>query len=264
MNLELITKQVTNTCRSVSTYIRNELKNLKAKDVKSKGVHDFVTYVDKASEKKLIKDLKRILPSAGIIAEENQGYRKSNLYNWVIDPLDGTTNFIHGVPLFSISIALMEGDEVISGVVSEVNLHEYFYAWKQGGAFMNGHPIYVSTAEKLNDSLMATGFPYHDFDRLDPYLEVLKHLMQNSHGVRRLGSAAVDLAYVACGRYDGFYEYGLNSWDVAAGAILVKEAGGMVSDFSGSGKFVFGREIVACNQGINAEFLELIKQEFKG
>jgi myo-inositol-1(or 4)-monophosphatase len=157
----------------------------------------------------------------------------------------------------------MEGDEVISGVVSEVNLHEYFYAWKGGGTFMNGHPIRVSQADKLDDSLIATGFPYHDFDRLDPYLEVLKYLMRNSHGVRRLGSAAVDLAYVASGRYDGFYEYGLNSWDVAAGAILVKEAGGLVTDFSGSDKFVFGREIIACNQGISAEFLELIKQNFQ-
>ena len=263
MNLELITKQVANTCRSVSTYIRNEVKNLNASDVQSKGVHDFVTYVDKTAEKKLIKDLRRILPSAGIIAEENQEYKRSNSYNWVIDPLDGTTNFIHGVPLFSISIALMQGDEVVSGVISEVNLHEYFYAWKDGGAFMNGHPIHVSQTEKLNDSLLATGFPYHDFDRLDPYIEVLKYLMRNSHGVRRLGSAAIDLAYVACGRFDGFYEYGLNSWDVAAGSILVREAGGMVSDFSANDKFVFGREILATNQNIGAEFLNIIKQKFQ-
>ncbi len=262
MNLELITKQVTNTCRSVCTYIRNEVKNLEVSDVHSKGVHDFVTYVDKTSEKKLIKDLRRILPSAGIITEENRNHKKSDLYNWVIDPLDGTTNFIHGVPLFSISIALMQGDEVVSGVVSEVNLHEYFYAWKDGGTFMNGHPIRVSQTDKLNDSLMATGFPYHDFDRLDPYIEVLKYLMRNTHGVRRLGSAAVDLAYVSCGRYDGFYEYGLNSWDVAAGSILVKEAGGMVSDFSANDKFVFGREIVATNKGINEEFQEIIKRYF--
>ena len=262
MNLELITKQVTNTCRSLSTYVRNELKNLEASDVKSKGLHDFVTYVDKTSEKKLVKDLRRILPSAGIIAEENQSYRKSQLYNWVIDPLDGTTNFIHGVPIFSISIALMKGDEVVSGVVSEVNLHEYFYAWKDGGAFMNGHPIQVSKADKLTDSLLATGFPYHDFDRLDQYIEVLKYLMRNSRGVRRLGSAAVDLAYVAAGRFDGFYEYGLNSWDVAAGVILVKEAGGNVCDFSGNGNFIFGREILATNPGVYNEFLELIKQNF--
>jgi myo-inositol-1(or 4)-monophosphatase len=263
MNLELITKQVANTCRSVSTYIRNELKNLKVSDIHSKGVHDFVTYVDKTSEKKLIRDLRRILPTAGIIAEENHGYKKSDLYNWIIDPLDGTTNFIHGVPMFAISIALMKGGEVVSGVVSEINLHEYFYAWKDGGAFMNGHPINVSQTDKLNDSLMATGFPYHDFERLDPYIEVLKYLMRNTHGVRRLGSAAVDLAYVACGRYDGFYEYGLNSWDVAAGSILVKEAGGMVSDFSASDRFVFGREIVATNQGIGMEFLEIVKRNFQ-
>ncbi len=262
MNLELITKQVTNTCRSLSTYVRNELKNLKASDVKSKGLHDFVTYVDKTSEKKLVKDLRKILPSAGIIAEENQAYQKSQLYNWVIDPLDGTTNFIHGVPIFSISIALMKGDEVVSGVVSEVNLHEYFYAWKDGGAFMNGHPIQVSQANKLTDSLLATGFPYHDFDRLDQYIEVLKYLMRNSRGVRRLGSAAVDLAYVAAGRFDGFYEYGLNSWDVAAGVILVKEAGGNVCDFSGKDNFIFGNEILATNPGVYDEFLELIKHNF--
>lgn len=262
MNLELITKQVTNTCRSLSTYVRNELKNLDETDVKSKGLHDFVTYVDKTSEKKLVKDLRRILPSAGIITEENQSYKKSDLYNWVIDPLDGTTNFIHGVPLFSISIALIKGHEVISGVISEVNLQEYFYAWKDGGAYMNNKPIQVSKTEKLSDSLLATGFPYHDFDRLDSYIEVLKYLMRNSRGVRRLGSAAVDLSYVAAGRFDGFYEYGLNSWDVSAGSILVKEAGGSVCDFSGSNNFVFGREILATTPGVYNEFLELIKQNF--
>ncbi|MCD4664700.1 MAG: inositol monophosphatase, partial [Bacteroidales bacterium] len=137
MNLELLTKQVANISRAAGVFLKDEMKNLKSSDIKSKGVNNFVTYIDKASEEKLVSELSKILPEAGFIAEENSEYKKGELYNWVIDPLDGTTNFIHGVPLYSISIALLKGDEVISGVIEEINLHECFYAWKNGGAFLN-------------------------------------------------------------------------------------------------------------------------------
>ena len=262
MNLELLTKQVANLCRAMGGFLKTEMKNLKNSDIQSKGFNNFVTYVDKTSEKRLVVELGKILPEAGFIAEENSNLKKAREYNWVIDPLDGTTNFIHGVPLFSISIALLKGNEIVSGVVYEINLQECFYAWKDGGAFLNGHKIITSDIKKLKDSLLATGFPYDDFDRMEEYIEVFKHFMKTTHGIRRLGSAAVDLAYVACGRYDGFYEYGLNSWDVAAGAIIVEQAGGILSDFTGKENFIFGKEIIASNSFIFEEFLKTINKHF--
>jgi len=262
MNLELITKQVTNLCRTMGGFLKNELKNINKSDIESKGLNNFVTYVDKTSEERLVKELGKILPEAGFIAEENDEYKKGEVYNWIIDPLDGTTNFIHGVPLYSISIALKQGNEIVSGVVYEPNLQECFYAWKGGKAFLNGHPIQVSDTAKLSDSLLATGFPYHDYGRIDEFIALFKYVMGKTHGVRRLGSAAVDLAYVACGRYDGFYEYGLSPWDVAAGSFIVKMAGGQNSDFSGNDNFIFGKEIISTNSEIFKEFLNIVKKYF--
>ncbi len=262
MNLELLTKQVANLCRSMSNFYRTELKNLKNSDIETKGMNNFVTYVDKNAEKKLVKELGKLLPEAGFIAEENENLPTADKYNWVIDPLDGTTNFIHGVPLFSISVALIHGNDILLGVVYEINLQECFYAWKGGGAYLNGFEISVSNKKGLKDSLLATGFPYQDFDRMDSYIELFKHLMQQTHGIRRLGSAAVDLAYTACGRFDGFYEYGLNPWDVAGGAIIVMEAGGSVCDFSGNDNFIFGKEMIANNTLISEEFVNVVKRYF--
>lgn len=262
MNLELLTKQVSNISRGIGSFLNNEIKKLKKEDIETKGLNDFVTYVDKASEERIIKELRKLLPEAGFIAEENSKLEEKDTYNWIIDPLDGTTNFIHKVPLFAISIALAKKNKIILGVIYEINLHECFYAWKDGGAYLNGHQILVSDCAELKDSLLATGFPYNDYDRLDAYLSLFKDLIKSTHGLRRLGSAAVDLAYTACGRFDGFYEYGLNSWDVAAGAIIVKEAGGIVNDFSGGDDYIFGREIVASAPHFNQEFLKIIKRHF--
>ncbi len=262
MNLQQITEQMTNLAREVGKMLKKELTNFSRDKVETKGLHNFVSYVDKSSEEILVKELSKILPEAGFIAEENTETKKGERYNWVIDPLDGTTNFIHGIPLFSISIALMDGEEVISGVVHEVNQNECFYAWKNSKAYLNGNEIKVSDAKTLNVSLLATGFPYYDYSRLKPYMEMFQFLMRHSHGVRRLGSAAVDLAYVACGRFEGFYEYGLHSWDVAAGTIIVKQAGGIVSDFSGKGDYIFGKEIIATGNNIHGEFLYELKKYF--
>lgn len=262
MNLELLTKQVSNISRALGSFLRNEIKNIKHSDIETKGLNNFVTYVDKKSEERIVKELRKILPEAGFIAEENSNLQRKDEYNWIIDPLDGTTNFIHKVPLFSISIALSRKNEILLGVVYEINLHECFYAWRDGGAWLNGHKISVSECKNIKDSLLATGFPYHDYNRLDAYIELFKELMKSTHGLRRLGSAAVDLAYTACGRFDGFYEYGLNSWDVAAGAIIVQEAGGLVSDFSGKDNYVFGEELMASAPLINQELLKIIKTHF--
>ncbi len=262
MNLNLITSQISNLSRGVGMFLREEVQKLKGDQVEFKGRHNLVTYVDKEAERRIMEELHKILPEAGFIAEESPGLKPSGEFNWIIDPLDGTTNFIHGLPVFSISIALAYKQEIISGVIYEVNQDECFYAWKDGGAFLNGEKIRVSQTDKLDNALLATGFPYYDYSLLDQYLALFKFFMQNSRGVRRLGSAAVDLAYVACGRFDAFYEYGLNPWDVAAGIILVKEAGGICFDFNGGDDYLYGREIITSNQNIHQELFKSIKKHF--
>ena len=256
-----ICSEVTNLTKVVGLYILNERKKFATSSIEKKGHNDLVSYVDKQSEQMLVKRLNEIFPEAGFITEENTSVEKGEIYNWIIDPLDGTTNFIHGMPCFCISIALMKEQELVIGVVHELNLDECFYAWKDGGAYMNGNRIYVSSIQKLADSLLATGFPYHDYSRMDDYMKIFDYCMRHTHGLRRLGSAAADLAYVACGRFEGFDEYGLNAWDVAGGSLLVKEAGGLVADFKGGNDFIFGAEIVATNKEIRDEFLSVIKEK---
>jgi len=206
-----------------------------------------VSYVDKESERRIVAALQVLLPESGFIAEEGTTTKRGERFNWVIDPLDGTTNFIQGVPVYAVSIGLLDGDELVLGVVYEVGRDECFYAWKNGGAYLNGEPIHVSNRNNIHDTLLATGFPYNDFSRMGEYMKFLEWTMKNARGVRRLGSAATDLVYVACGRFDAFWEYDLKPWDVAAGAVIVKEAGGIVTDYSGGDNFLFGREIVASN-----------------
>ena len=254
INYEHICREVIAIALHTADYIMGERGRVMAEQVETKGLNDFVTRVDKNSEKMLIDRLEKLVPNAGFIAEENTKSYKGNVHNWIIDPLDGTTNFIHGLPCFCISIALMENDEVVIGVIYELNQKECFYAWKNGGAFLNDKPIQVSTATRLKDSLLATGFPYYDYKWLDEYMNLFKYFMKNTHGVRRLGSAAADLAYVAAGRLEGFYEYSLKAWDVAAGVLIVTEAGGKVSDFEGGNNYIFGQELVCSNALIFEEF----------
>jgi myo-inositol-1(or 4)-monophosphatase len=226
--------------------------------VEHKGFNDLVSYVDKEAEKQLVAQLQAIFPEAGFITEEGTNTTRGEVYNWVIDPLDGTTNFIHGLPVFAVSIGFMEQDEVVLGVVYEVNRKESFYAYKGGGAFCNGVALQVSKAPNLAASLISTGFPYYQFDLIDRYLDIMKSLMQKTHGLRRLGSAAVDLCYVAAGRSEGYFEYNLNSYDVAAGIILVQEAGGKVTDFEGGKDYIFGRHVIATNHSIHEELIGVI------
>ncbi|PKP48752.1 MAG: inositol monophosphatase [Bacteroidetes bacterium HGW-Bacteroidetes-1] len=261
MNLEKITLEVTTLCRLVGTFIKEQSEKVQSSDIKVKGLHDLVSYVDKEAERRLIERLRELLPSSGFIAEESGTYTSKNL-NWIIDPLDGTTNFLHKIPIFSISIALQENNETILGVVYEINLDECFYAWKGSPAYLNGKIIHVSTTDHLQQSLIATGFPYNDFSRMNPYLLLFDDLLRNTRGVRRLGSAAADLAYVACGRFDTFYEYSLHPWDVAGGAFIVQQAGGIVSRFNGDDDFVFGKEIVASNAVLHDKMLEKIRIYF--
>ncbi len=260
MYLEKICLQVIEITKSVGKFILSEKNNIKELNVEEKGLHDFVTHVDKTSEKKIIESLKNILPEAGFIAEEGTANNKGDKYNWVIDPLDGTTNFIHGITPFAISIALMENDKTILGVVHELGLNECFYAWKDSPAYLNGEKIKVSDKNSVEKSLIATGFPYYDYERLEPFMKTMEYFMQHSRGLRRLGSAATDLVYVACGRFEAFYEYSLNPWDVAAGAFIVEQAGGLICDFSGESNYIFGKEIIASNKLVYQEFLEIVNQ----
>jgi len=260
MDLNDICNKVEIIAAETAEFIMSESERFDKNLIKTKGLHDFVSYVDIGAEKILVEKLGRLLPEAGFKVEEGTSSKKGLEFCWIIDPLDGTTNFLHKLHPFSISIGLSKHDEVIAGVVFEAGGREIFTAWKNGGAWLNGEKINVSQTADLANSLIATGFPYKDFDRLKDYLESFQHFLKNSQGIRRMGSASIDLAYVACGRFEAFYEYGLNPWDVAAGTILVREAGGLISDFSGNEKNLTGIEIVAANNLVYNEFLEIVSK----
>lgn len=260
MNLQNICNDVCMLTKHVAEYIKNERSNISNINFEIKGDNDFVTHVDKNAEKKIIEGLSKIIPEAGFIAEEHTSFKKGNIYNWIIDPIDGTTNFIHGFSPNAISIALQRNNDLILGVVHEMGLNEQFYAYEDSKAYCNGNEISVSKTKTVKESLVATGFPYNDFSKQNEFIESMIHFMHHSHGLRRIGSAATDLVYVACGRFDSFYEYSLSPWDVAAGAFILKQAGGKVSDFSGGNNFLFGKEIIATNHNTYDEFLSVIKK----
>lgn len=253
-------------CAAVAKLAQSTGRQLKAYraqhglEVESKGHNDFVTQMDRYSEGLLVEGLSQIVPEAGFIAEEQTRTDRGEHYNWIVDPIDGTTNFIHGMPPFAISIALMEDDKIVVGVVFELFAEELFTAWLGGGAYLNGEPIHTTKAQSVPEALVATGFPYSNFTRLEPYMLTLRHFMEHSHGVRRIGSAATDMAYVAAGRFDAFYEYDLKPYDVAAGCILVTEAGGKLADFSGGTDYIFGREMVATAPALHDDFMVVVKK----
>ncbi len=260
--LEQITKQVIEVAREAGDFIRQERVNFDPDRIEFKGVNDLVSYVDKTAEQRIVAALQKILPEAGFITEEKTTTIVGDRYNWVIDPLDGTTNFIHGLPTYSVSIALQDKEQLVAGVVYEINRDECFYASIDTPAYLNGKEIKVSNAPTISDSLLATGFPYYDFTKQQQYLNLFTELMKSCHGLRRVGSAAVDLAYTACGRFEAFYEYNLNAWDVAAGIVIVKQAGGHVVNFSGGDEVVNTRELLATNGKITGEMLDAIKKYF--
>ncbi len=252
MDTQQLMPKVLSLIGKVGGYIREEATKFDYHLVEEKGLHDLVSYVDKTAEEMLVTGLKQILPEAGFIAEEGTAAHSGEAYRWVVDPLDGTTNFAHGLPVYAISVALMHADALIAGVVYEINRDEMFWATDNGGAWLNGQRIQVSDRARLSESLLATGFPYYEFSQMDTYLKILNEFMHLTHGLRRMGSAAVDFAYVACGRFEGFFEYNLNAWDVAAGSLLVQEAGGRVTDFRLGRDYLFGREIIAGGQVLTA------------
>jgi myo-inositol-1(or 4)-monophosphatase len=218
--------------------------------------------VDLESERFLVNGLSHLLPEVGFIAEENTKSNRAE-YNWIIDPLDGTTNFIHGIPNYSVSIALEKNNEILIGVVYEVANKELFHTYTGAKSFLNGKEICVSSNAKLEDSLIATGLPVNEFSQLEGYKKSIEYFVRNTHGIRRLGAAATDMCYVACGRFDAFFEINLKPWDVAAGSLIIKNAGGLVCDFKGGNDWLFGKNIIASSEGINKQFIEIINSSFK-
>ena len=260
MNYQKITQEVRIIAKEVALFIKSQQQLIKSNDIESKGNHDFVTYVDKTAEQKIIEGLEKIIPNSGFIAEEGTSTKVGTTYNWIIDPLDGTTNFIHGISPFAISIALQENDKTVLGVIHEISLDECFYAWEDGKAYMNDKEIAVSKQNNLSKSLIATGFPYYDYSKTNDFLTTLEYFMRETSGVRRLGSAATDLAYVAAGRFESFFEYSLRPWDVAAGAFIVEKAGGIVCDFSGGNNYIFGKEIIASCKPLSNQIFNVVNK----
>lgn len=259
MDLDKIVKEICRVAEDAGRFIDNQTEQFSSEMVRSKAYHDLVSYVDTEAEEIVVSGLKNILPGASFYTEEETAARGSGEFTWYVDPLDGTTNFIHGVAPYSVSIALCHNNDVVAGVVYDIPAKEMFHAVKGGGAYMNGKQIRVSGSPTVDKSLIATGFPVRKFERLKEYMLSLEFLIRNSHGVRRMGSASVDLAHVASGKYDAFYEYGLNPWDIMAGMIIVREAGGKVTDFSGSESGVNGDEIIASNALISNEVINIVR-----
>lgn len=250
---------VCDIAKEAGAFIRTHVGTIKTDLIDVKGQHDLVTFVDKSSEKLIVERLKQLLPDSGFIAEEGTDESIGDVYNWIIDPLDGTTNFIHGLAPFAVSIALQESDRTVIGVVYEVCLDECFSAYEGDFSRLNGQKIECTSTNDFNDTLIATGFPFRDYSMLDEYLKTLTFFIENTRGIRRMGSAATDLAYLAAGRFDMFFEYALKPWDVAAGAFIVQRAGGVVSDFLGENNYVFGGQILASNAFLYDESLKKMK-----
>lgn len=254
-------KEICNSVELLARTVGDKIQQLRAEGqlvVEAKGHNDFVTQMDKLSERMLVDGLAKIVPEAGFIAEESTRTDRGAVYNWIVDPIDGTTNFIHGVAPYCISIGLAEGETIVVGVIYELVHREMFTAWKDGGAYFNGTRIHVSEAPTVSQSLLITGFPVYDLSRAKEFLGALDELMHKVHAVRSIGSAAADMAFVAAGRYDAFFEYNLKPYDVAAGCILVSEAGGKICDFRGGNDYMFGKEIIATNSKNHCEFAEIV------
>ena len=269
-NLEKLTLAVCEIARQAGAYIRGEREKFSLESVERKHAHDYVSYVDKGSERLIVSALRELLPEAGFITEEKTAQRGQSPLCWVVDPLDGTTNFIHQYEPYAVSIALMEGKEVLIGVVYEVCADECFYAWKGGGAYLmhNAQCIMHNklrvSSQKIHDALLCLQLPYNS----DAYKPTIKRLIDQLYGnvgsIRMCGSAAMALCYVAAGRLDGYAEQYIGQWDYMAGSLIVMEAGGVVTDYTGSEDFTQGNSVVATNGVIQGNLLDIINSKESG
>lgn len=256
--LKRMTLAVCDIAKSAGSYIKEERAKFSLTKVERKHAHDYVSYVDKGSEQRIVSALRQLLPEAGFITEEGSAGHDQEQLVWVIDPLDGTTNFIHQFPPYAVSIALMQGQQIIIGVVYEICANECYYAWQGGGAYLDSTPIHVSHQE-IEDALLCFQLPYNS----EAYKPTAKHFIDTFYGhcasIRMMGSAAIALCYVAAGRLDGYAEQYLGQWDFMAGGLIVREAGGSVTDFSGSTDFTQGNSVVATNGIIQQHILNAIE-----
>ena len=246
--------------RRAGSVIMRGARDLDLLTVTAKGPKDFVSEVDHAAEQAIVETLHAAYPDHAILAEEGTGRGRNPdaEYMWIIDPLDGTTNFLHGFPQYCVSIALAHRGVVTQGVVYDPVRNDLFTATRGRGAFLNDRRIRVSRRTHLRDCLIGTGFPFRDGSYLDTYMQMMKVMIQQSAGLRRPGAAALDLAYVAAGFYDGFFEIGLNAWDVAAGSVLVLEAGGLIGDLAGESNYLHGGQVIAATPKVFAQIIQAL------
>jgi myo-inositol-1(or 4)-monophosphatase len=243
--------------RRAGSVINRGARDIDLLTITSKGPKDFVSEVDREAERTIVETLLATYPDHAILAEEGtaKGDNADAENVWIIDPLDGTTNFLHGFPQYCVSIALAQRGQVTQGVVYDPVRNDLFTATRGRGAFLNDRRIRVSRRQHLRDCLIGTGFPFRDGSYLDTYLRMMKTMIEQTAGLRRPGAAALDLAYVAAGFYDGFWEVGLNAWDVAAGSLLIQEAGGLIGDLAGDGDFLHGGQVIAATPKIFAQMV---------
>ena len=242
--------------------LTEHFKKLPKEAIRQKQANDYLSFVDENSEKTIISIIHKHFPDHSILAEEGGESKRSSEYRWIIDPLDGTTNYISGLPVFAISIGLQKGDEMLLGVVYDPLQDELFWAEKGKGAYVNDTPIQVSESDSLSECLIATGFPFKAKHLLKPYLNSFEDMFRSCIGIRRMGAAAIDIAYVAAGRFGGYWELGLSPWDLAAGSVIIKEAGGEITDFWGGQDYLFKNYLIVSNERIHQQMGEIIQKHF--
>jgi len=262
MDYQTLLQQSLPVVEEAAAFIRSQAGKVSEQEVETKEHNSLVSYVDKTAEEMLVNGLRSILPEAGFITEEETTLQVESNYTWIIDPLDGTTNFLQNIPFYCVSVGLTHNGELVVGIVSDVVHQETYYAWKGGGAWCNGVQISVSDKASVVDAVVATGFPYAALNVSPPLVDVFEYFLKNARGMRRLGSAALDLAYVACGRFDIYYETSLNAWDIAGGILLVKEAGGSVSDFTGGQLMLENGQVISANARMFPEASAIIRKFF--
>ena len=250
--------------RLAGEFILANRGSLSPDDISRKQAFDFVTRVDRESERMILENIRKNHPDHDILAEESRKDVETDGFRWIIDPLDGTTNFIHGFPVTAVSIALQHRKEIVVGVVLDPFRGELFTAIRGEGAFLNGKRINVSATDQMGSALIGTGFPFKKKDLIDRYLQLFKKVLTQVSDLRRPGAASIDLSYIACGRFDGFFEIGLEPWDAAAGALMIKEAGGIITNFGGGEDFLVPGNIVAGNPVMHALLLGMVKEVFAG
>lgn len=262
METQKVLEKLLPEVEKVGEFINKEFQTFSREKAEVKQQNDLVSYVDRKAEEMLSEKCFKIFGDAGIIREEGNDKNLDKEFLWVIDPLDGTNNFVHGIPIFSISVALLQNKKPVLGIVYNIPLKEMFYATLGNGVYLNGKKISTTDTKDLSEAMVATGFPFRSQDFVEDYVKMLAYFMKNSRAIRRMGSAAIDLAYVSAGRFDFFFEAHLKPWDVAAGSLLVQEAGGIVSDYYGKDDYIFGKTILASNKHLHKNVLNVIKNTY--